>query len=547
MNQSSKALQWWTNSSPCNRKSIVMASYETVTMTFVNITNQNVLYTSDSTTVIKTVDQRMKEILLEPLNIVLIVLSFVGLVANLLSVVATLHIPHGQTTHSKLIINLAVSDICIILSVFLNVVEKVTSPLHLSTNCVEVANQAFLDFALLAILMNLLAMGIDHYIAILKPMQYHQIMSNFRGNMIIVLIWIISLFGGFLDIIVGGFKETKSDKSDEEFCSKVYRDDFQAMLIIFGLVLLELLVLGYIYLRIFCEVQRLLKRGATLHQDYMHNKKAIITTLLIIGTFMVCLVPNSLFQLIVYILIHTDREALMNSLHAILFIHNALWVLMLSNSICDPIIYALRLQDVQRGYKRMLSKLSVFKVRQGWWEEGRNFSRRNTVKLSISETEANEQLKQWAKSRKENGTPPTIHSGINEPKDANHTTENDHLLFENDKNSNITAADVNTNKRLVISMLSKDDKHTYEYNEDNMSEMTDLTPCSVASDKPFLPTKTDEVLPTKTDEVLPTKTDEETEPLWKQSYFTVNFLKIQTPKKFVVITLKFELCGSTIQ
>ena len=28
---------------------------------------------------------------------------------------------------------------------------------------------------------------------------------------------------------------------------------------------------------------------------------------------------------------------------------------------------------------------------------------------------------------------------------------------------------------------------------------------------------------------------------------TVNFLNIQTPKKFVVITLKFEVCGSTIR
>ena len=28
---------------------------------------------------------------------------------------------------------------------------------------------------------------------------------------------------------------------------------------------------------------------------------------------------------------------------------------------------------------------------------------------------------------------------------------------------------------------------------------------------------------------------------------TVNFLNIRTPKNFVVITLKFELCGSTIE
>ena len=28
---------------------------------------------------------------------------------------------------------------------------------------------------------------------------------------------------------------------------------------------------------------------------------------------------------------------------------------------------------------------------------------------------------------------------------------------------------------------------------------------------------------------------------------TVNFLNMRTPKKFVLITLKFELCGSTIE
>ena len=29
--------------------------------------------------------------------------------------------------------------------------------------------------------------------------------------------------------------------------------------------------------------------------------------------------------------------------------------------------------------------------------------------------------------------------------------------------------------------------------------------------------------------------------------YTVNFLNIRTPKQFVVITLKFELCGSNIE
>ena len=32
-----------------------------------------------------------------------------------------------------------------------------------------------------------------------------------------------------------------------------------------------------------------------------------------------------------------------------------------------------------------------------------------------------------------------------------------------------------------------------------------------------------------------------------ENLYTVNFLNIPTPKKFVVITLKFELCGSTME
>ena len=35
--------------------------------------------------------------------------------------------------------------------------------------------------------------------------------------------------------------------------------------------------------------------------------------------------------------------------------------------------------------------------------------------------------------------------------------------------------------------------------------------------------------------------------MFQKSQTTVNFLNIRAPKKFVVIPLKFELCGSTIE
>lgn len=451
-----------------------MGSYETTTLTILNFTNQTDTDLHES----PTVTQRVKDILLEPLNIVMIIISITGLFANALSIAATLHIPHSQTAHSKLIISLAVSDICIIFTVFCYVLQEVLSPLHDSTLCVEVANQAIMDFSLLAIILNLLAMGIDHYIAIIKPMHYHQIMSRFRGNVMILGIWIISLTGGLLDIIVGAAMESKKY---EDFCSNVQDDEFPAMLLMLGLIPLELLVLGYIYLRIFFEVRLLLKRGATLHQDDMHNKKAIVTMLLIIGTFMVCLVPNSIFQITVYVMVHTDKQRLLNSLETILSIHNILWILMLSNSLCDPIIYALRLNDVQHGYRRLLKKFCKGHISSTGYGSQYN-SRRNTVRISVSDSEINQEFSAET-TLKGNVTNP-FQSDSNESNEVK-DTERDHLLINNNKNCK-SPTDRDTKKQLFTCMLVNDNKERDVYSDDTMSEMTILTPTSLTSDKLFL-------------------------------------------------------------
>lgn len=150
------------------------------------------------------------EILGDPLNIVLLTISLLALAANLLTIVATLHIPRGQTAHSKLILSLSVADICIIVSVFLHLTERIAEKHH-EMSCILVANKGFLDFALLATLVNLLAMGIDHYIAIKKPLHYHFIMSSTRTNVMIIIIWAISLLGGLLEIIIGAILDIGDD------------------------------------------------------------------------------------------------------------------------------------------------------------------------------------------------------------------------------------------------------------------------------------------------------------------------------------------------
>ena len=309
---------------------------------------------SNKTSVITdTIQEEEDNIINQPLNITLLVLSFLGLFANILSIAATLHVQHRQNTHLKLIINLAVSDICIILSVFLHLLETIKPPSVADQFCVGITNQGFLHFALLATLINLLAMAIDHYVAILKPLHYNKILSRFRGNVMLLLIWIISIIGGLLDMIAGAFTKTSAGS----FCLHVYTDNFDAQIVILSLVLLELFVLLYLYVCIFLEVKKMLARHQSLNQDSMHSRKAIITTLLIVGTFMICWVPNSLYQIALFVMWYTERESLIISINNLILINTLLWILMLSNAVCDPIIYALRLSEVQQGYKTMFKRI----------------------------------------------------------------------------------------------------------------------------------------------------------------------------------------------
>lgn len=302
----------------------------------------------------------------EPANVIIVILSIIGLVANTLTIIATAHIPGRQTTHSKLIISLCIADTCITVSVFLHVLVKVTSPL-LPPDCLVVANKGFLCFALLASLINLLVMGIDHFIAVIRPLHYHLIMSPTRANIMLIVIWIIcALVGGFLEVIVGAFQ---NDINEENFCRQVNMDSFDAQLPVLCLVVLQMFVLIYLYCHIFhiiktstymlqLNAQSLLRDSGNTH---FHSRKAIITTIIIVGTFMVTWVPYSVYHITGIIMFNAcnNPENLVKFIDVFIKIHNILWIMVQCNCIFDPLIYAVRTPAVQQGYKNLMNKLNL--------------------------------------------------------------------------------------------------------------------------------------------------------------------------------------------
>lgn len=289
--------------------------------------------------------------LAEASNIILIVVSAVGLLANLLSVSAILHIPRGKNTHSKVILSLAISDSGIAIQVFISGFLTRFSHQLVMSYCFWLIETVFINFALFATLLNILMMATDHYIAILNPLHYHEIMTSFRANCLLLVVWLLSVFGGLLDIVVSAFtKSSGLQLQDPDFCFLVIDDRFHAQTAPAFFVIIESVFLVILYARVFCEYRSFSTRSQIYPRRETHNKKAIITTGLIIGTFQVCWIPVTLYWIIDYYIVDVD-----NSLRII--IGPISYIMMVINTLCDPVIYALRLPTVRRGYKHLCRKL----------------------------------------------------------------------------------------------------------------------------------------------------------------------------------------------
>ena len=278
------------------------------------------------------------------------VVSFIGLFANIFNIAAILHIPQGQTTHSKLIISLGVADIC------LSILGLILVPIPFLKDEVQrcfivVVDRTFSPFAVVVLLLNLLALGIDQYVAIVKPLHYQRLLSTVRINVLIHLLWIISVTIGLLDMVVTIFVDVINGSLLSKhftFCEYILNAGFRCSEYIIQIVfILVSFALIFLYVRTFLEYRQFVARREVSGQDELHDKKAIITTLLVIGTFQICWFPIGLLSVL-------NELALVDYNRTFLSIG---WMLMMLNVLCDPIIYGVRLLIVRHGYKILFRRV----------------------------------------------------------------------------------------------------------------------------------------------------------------------------------------------
>ncbi|KAI0219425.1 hypothetical protein LSAT2_029034 [Lamellibrachia satsuma] len=308
---------------------------------------------------------RAEAILSQPDTMISVILGILALSANMLSLLALVNLSTG-IPHARLIMSLAASDMLIAVSLVLHVINKIMNPLdylgagpsavRLRSHCLHMVIKALNTTALNVTLLNLLGMALDHHIAIMKPLHYHMLMNHRRSIIMISLFWVVATVCGFSDVIVSIMNPRYMRLHHRyNFCEFVYISRYQEEYTVFAIAFVCFVAMAFAYIGICVTVCKLHNQQSSYGGNFRQNKKALCTTFLILGTFVVCWIPICAFQLIMIVQVKMNPEMVQRWMYLLGQVDSYMYNLLLVNALCDPIIYAVRMREMRQSY------ISLFK------------------------------------------------------------------------------------------------------------------------------------------------------------------------------------------
>lgn len=338
-------------------------------------TEMDFLNTTPPSSSNKTVLKKLSE---NPHEIVALLLSCIAIIMNVLTLMSLSQLRKRMTAHYRLIISLALSDILVGASILLFIIHKAANKSYfvgygppaerLRSRCFFVVIRALNTTGLNISLLNLVGMGVDHFIAINKPLHYSKILSIFRTNLLLALLWVIAAICGFSDFWTGfthnpfSYSNNNSNstttKNQLNFCELIWHSPYQDEYSILTIAVVSFFIMTVLYINIYLTVSGHTIPGAQLQQgqEAKRNKRALFTTALILGTFLLCWLPMCMFQITLIVKVKTDISSFKESAKIINILYKAdkyLYDLLLLNTIFDPIIYTVRMKDIRLGYRRL--------------------------------------------------------------------------------------------------------------------------------------------------------------------------------------------------
>ncbi|OQR76737.1 adenosine receptor A2b-like [Tropilaelaps mercedesae] len=202
--------------------------------------------------------------------------------------------------------------------------------------------------------LHLLALAINHYVGIIRPLHYASTVTRRRLTLVIVALWVIPFIIYALIILNHPENDFRHLHCHFEFMTHLpYR------MTVSSLFFAPLVIMTILYIHIFVTIRRSnnsflmgQKNHAGRNQlNIKRNVKAVITTLLILGTYLIGYMPAILF----YALTCYECPCPLTSLDVRTRIGFGITTnsLIFVKCLCDPIIYTVRMPEVRNGLRRM--------------------------------------------------------------------------------------------------------------------------------------------------------------------------------------------------
>ncbi|XP_069884773.1 melanocortin receptor 5 [Dipodomys merriami] len=265
-------------------------------------------------------------------------LGLVSLLENILVIGA---IVKNKNLHSPMyffVCSLAVADMLVSMS---NAWETIT--IYLLNNKHLVIADTFVRhidnvfdsmicISVVASMCSLLAIAVDRYITIFYALRYHHIMTARRSGMIIACIWTFCTGCGIIFII--------------------YYESTYVIVCLISMFFTMLFLMVSLYIHMFLLARNHVKRIAAAPRytsvRQRTSMKGAITLTMLLGVFIVCWAPFFLHL----ILMISCPQNIYCSCYMSHF--NMYLILIMCNSVIDPLIYAFRSQEMRKTFKEII-------------------------------------------------------------------------------------------------------------------------------------------------------------------------------------------------
>ncbi|KAK2826980.1 hypothetical protein Q7C36_017906 [Tachysurus vachellii] len=288
---------------------------------------------------------------------ILSVQSTLIIFTNLLVTIALVLLIRKGGSHSwSFVLNLAIADILVGLAITAIATDSIKGRVVSMRKEVCLLRMSFIITPSAASILTMFFISLDRYMAIKIPLRYSQLMGTKMTAGVLVCLWLLSTAVGFLPNMVKSMQHSNYESVctfflviNPQSIIIVFCSTFFPILMVFIYFYLDILKIAWSHQRRIEQAMQVSSR-CLLPSRYWGHVKAFKTVTLLVGCFTLCWCPFFVVSII---------QVLCPPCKLYWFLENHLWLLGLSNSLINPLVYAFWQREVRQQLFDMFSCVKV--------------------------------------------------------------------------------------------------------------------------------------------------------------------------------------------